>query len=237
MRHDQARRSLRDRGLMGAVRAFIRRYVFGSQKFVVVRSDLAGPPVPDHVGGVVFRPATPSDLDRLDEFERYGRGSRQRRYVEEDRDWFFVACDGERIVATSRTCRALPSASRDGHGLMPRVLRLGPGEVWAGDVFCLPEYRNGGIGGQLELFGDRWLAALGYTTRFGSIELTNTIAARMHSRVGKQPVLDVSYSRLLFFERLVVRKRGAPGRFWPAPKRRFPLGRDSGPPARLAADR
>jgi GNAT superfamily N-acetyltransferase len=224
---------LRDLGLLGVLRVLVRRYVYRAQRFVVVRSDLAGPPVPDRVGDVVLRPATPCDLGRLDELEPYGRGARQRRYVEEDKDWLFVACDGERIVATSRTCRALPPASRDGRGLMPRVLQLGPGEVWAGDVFCVPEYRNRGIGGQLELFGDRWLASLGYTTRFGSIEITNTIAARMHSRIGKQPALYVSYSRLLFFERVVARS-GAPGRFWPALTWRSPLSRHSGPPVRVS---
>jgi len=53
---------------------------------------LVGPPAPDHLGDITFRLATAADLERLEDFEAYGHGSRQRRYVDEDRDWLLVAC-------------------------------------------------------------------------------------------------------------------------------------------------
>lgn len=205
-------RNVRGHALIAATRGVVHRYLYRSHEFVITRSDLAGPPVPDHVGGVVFRLATRSDLDRLDDLEPYGRGSRQRRYVDEDKDWLFVASHADRIVATRRTCRALPRASRDGHGLIPRLLQLEPGHLWAGDLFCLPEYRNQGIGRHLELFGDRFLASLGYTTVFGNIALSNTAAARLHFQIGKKPVLYVSISRVLFYKHVTVSKE-PPGGF------------------------
>ena len=65
-------------GLAPAIRAIIDRYCYRSYQCVIDRSALAGPPAADHAGDVVFRLATPSDLDHLDELERYDRGSRQR---------------------------------------------------------------------------------------------------------------------------------------------------------------
>ena len=106
-------RSLRERGLVAAARAAARR-VYRSHAIIVNRTDLRGPAVPDRVGDIVFRLATEADLDRLAQLDGVGRGSRQWAYVVEDNDWLFVACDGERIIAT---------------------VRLAPGSTWAGAKF------------------------------------------------------------------------------------------------------
>ena len=178
--------------------AFIDRYVYRSRRYIVTYSPLAGPPVADHVGDVVFRTATASDLDRLDELERYGRGARHRVYVETDKDWLFVACHQNRVVATRRVSRLV----RD--PLISRVIQLGPTQVWMADVFCLPEYRSRGIARHLQLFGDRVLASAGYTERFASIAADNTASLRMARGSGSQYLYYVSYVRYLFYERLRV---------------------------------
>jgi GNAT superfamily N-acetyltransferase len=193
-----------------AVRRFVARYVYRTYRCVVTHSSLAGPPAVDHVGDVRFRIATPSDLDRLEEFERDGRGARHRAYVEGDRDWLFVACDGDRIVATRRVSRVI----RD--GILSRVIGLGPDQVWAADVYCLPEYRSRGIGRHLVVFVDRYLASLGYRDRFGSVDVTNTASLRMSRAAGRRAVYDVSFVRVLGWERLHVSKH-VPRRFWEAP--------------------
>jgi GNAT superfamily N-acetyltransferase len=199
-------RYVRHHGLMAAGRIMINRYVYRSHRFVVTRAVLAGPPAADHAGDIVFRLATSSDLDHLDELERYGRGSTHRSHVKQDSDWLFVACHGDRIVATRRYSRALPPASRDGHGLMSRVMQLDPGQVWVADTFCLPEYRRQGLARLLGLFAKRFLASLGYKENFSAIAITNTPALRMSRHQGSQRVCYVSYFRLLFYERLRVSK-------------------------------
>ena len=200
-------RYFRHRGLMPAIQTIIDRYLYRSHRCIIDHCALAGPPVDDHVGDIVLRLATPSDLDRLDEFERYGRGSIQRAYVTKDNDWLFVACHGARIVATRRVSRVV----RD--GLISRVVQLRQGQLWAADVFCLPEYRNQGIGRHLALFGDRFLASLGYEERFGHVAVSNTPSLRLSRHKGNQPVYYVSYFRVLFWERLFV-SRDIPRRFW-----------------------
>ena len=165
----------------------------------MLRCALAGPPAADHVGDVVFRLATPADLDDLAEFERYGRGSAQRAYVEEDGDWLFVASHGQRIVATRRYSRAVPP-----YALMSRVIRLGRGQVWGADIFALPEYRNRHIARHLAIFGERWLASQGYTELFTSVSADNTASLRMSYEKGSRPFYHVTYFRLLLYERLRV---------------------------------
>jgi hypothetical protein len=194
-------RYISQHGLIAAAHAFFDRYVYSSQQYVITHSALAGPPAVDHVEDVVFRTATPSDLDRLDEFERYDRyrrGTRQRAYVENNNDWLFVACHENRIVAIRRVSRLV----RD--PLMSRVIRLGPSQVWMADVFCLPEYRSRGIARHLQLFGDRVLASQGYTERFASIAVKNTASLRMARGSGSQRLYYVSYVRFLFYEHLRV---------------------------------
>jgi GNAT superfamily N-acetyltransferase len=196
---------------MPAILAIINRYLYRSRQCVVVGSRVAGPPADDRLGDVVFRLATSSDLEHLDELERYGRGSRQRTFVEEDNDWLFVACHGDRIVATARYSRVV----RD--ELISRVVQLGQGQVWGADQFCLPEYRNQGISRLLALFANRYLASRGYTDVASSVLVTNTSSLRMTLHKGNKPLYYVSYSRMLFWERLRVSK-SMPRRLWDALK-------------------
>lgn len=190
--------------------SILARLVYRHDRYIVVYGALTGPPVPDRVGDVVLRVATPSDLARLDDLDDHGRGKTHRLYVERDNDWLFVACHGDRIVATRR----LSLTVRD--GLMSRVVRLKPGQVWACHVFCLPDYRNQGIGRHLQLFGDRYLAAIGYTGRFGSIVSTNAPSIRIARYSGSRPCYDVSHTRVLCFERLRVSEETTPARALPA---------------------
>src|SRR5262245_26180978 len=191
-------RDISQHGLMAAAHAFIDRYVYRSQQYVVTYSAVGCPPAVDHVDDVVVRTAVPSDLDRLDELERYRSGTTQRAYVENDKDWLFVACHENRIVATRRVSRLV----RD--RVMSRVIRLQPSQVWMADVFCLPEYRSRGVARHLQLFGDRVLASQGYTERFASIAVNNTASLRMARGSGSQRLYYVSYVRFLFYEHLGV---------------------------------
>ena len=200
-------RSVRDRGLDVAVRAVIGRFVYRSYRCVITYSLAAGPPAVDHVGDVRFRVATPADLDRLGELEAYGRGSTHRRYVDQDNDWLVIACDGERIVATRRMSRVI----RD--SVVSRVITLGPGQYWGADVFCLPEYRNRGIGRHLQVFGNRVMASLGYKERFGSINASNTASLRTSRAAGRRSLYYVSFMKILWWERLHV-STDVPGRLW-----------------------
>jgi GNAT superfamily N-acetyltransferase len=206
-RLENGRQYVRQHGLGAAARLLFHRHVYRSHRFIVTRAMLAGPPAAPRVGEIVFRLATPSDLDRLDELERYGRGERHRFYVKEDADWLFVACHGNRVVATRRYSRALPGPSKDGHGLTSRVIQLEPDQVWAADTFCLPGYRGQGVAGLLGVFAKRYLASLGYRHNLSSIAITNTSALRMQSRAGSERVCYVSYRRILFYERLRVSKK------------------------------
>lgn len=186
---------VRRRGFKAAVGTIVNRFVYGSQRFVVYRTRLAGSPAADRVGEIVFRLATPADLDGLDEFEPYGLGTSQRAYVTYDNDWLFVACDDQRIVATRRYSRRVPAGS-----LISRRLELSPRQVWSADAFCLPEYRNQGLNRHFGRFTMRCLASHGYTDEFGVITASNVASLRSVLGRGSELVYFVSYSRLLFCE-------------------------------------
>ena len=187
----------RRRGLKATIGTMIGRFVYGVHQFVVYRTRLAGPPAADHVGDVIFRLATTADVDHLEEFEPYGLGASQRAYVHYDHDWLFVACHGDRIVATRRYSRQVPRGS-----LISRRLQLTPRQVWSADAFCLPEYRNRGLNRHFGLFTMRFLASHGYAEEFGVITASNLPSLRSVLGRGSEFVYFVSYSRRLFFEHL-----------------------------------
>jgi GNAT superfamily N-acetyltransferase len=151
--------------------------------------------------------ATRSDYERLHDLERYGWGEGNRRYAEHDHDWLFVACHRDRIVGARRVSRVI----RD--RLMSRVWKLEPGQFWGADLFCLPEYRNRGIGRHLNMFGDRHMASLGYKDQFGGINATNKASLRASRAAGRDAVGYVSYVKVLFWERLRV-SRKVPEHLW-----------------------
>lgn len=175
--------------------------MYHSRQYIVTYNLLEDAPGPDRIGDVVMGLATPSDLDRLGALEPYGRGATTHRpYVEHDRDWLFVACHRDRIVATRRVSRVI----RD--RLMSRVVQLGARQLWAADVFCLPEFRNRGIGRCLQLFGNRYLGRLGYTELFGAIAAENTASIRASLGAETRLLYFVSHLRILAWERLRVSK-------------------------------
>jgi GNAT superfamily N-acetyltransferase len=90
--------------------------------------------------------------------------------------------------------------------LIARVLQLGPGQVWGADVFCLPEYRNQGIGRHLMNFSDRFVASLGFKEVLSTIVIGNTPSLRATLGSGNQLLYYVSYVRVSFYERLRVSK-------------------------------
>ena len=201
----------RQHGITASIRHFIDRFVYRSYRCVITHSFVEGPPAADHVGVIKLRAAVPSDLDHLQEFERYGRRA-PRQYVEEDRDWLYVACDGDRIVATRRSSLVI----RD--NVLSRVIKLGPDQFWGADSFCLPEYRNKGIVRHLKIFSDRHLASLGYKEFVSSIEVTNTASLRASRAAGREVLYYVSFVRIFFWERLRVSKN-IPTPFWGRLKR------------------
>lgn len=200
---------LRRHGPRQTLNRIIARLSHGSQDFIITRVGLGGPPAPDRVGDVVLRLATPSDLPRLEELERFEhRASVLHRHVH-DGDWLFVACDGERIVAARIVMRALPA-----HELASRVLRLRPEQAWDEDMFCAAEYRGKGIARQLSLFSDRFMHSLGYTEAFARISTANIPSLRMQLHKGSEFAYHVSYRRFLLYKHLRVSRQipgGKPG--------------------------
>jgi GNAT superfamily N-acetyltransferase len=194
---------LRRHGLRRTLGRVVVRLFFSSYDFIITRAALEGPPVPQCVGDVTLRPATPVDLQRLGELEGPGR----RRV--EDGDWLFVACHGERVVAARVMMRAVPI-----HLTAAKVLRLAPGQAWDEDMFCAPDFRGKGVARHLSLFSDRYLRSLGYTEIFASISTNNVPSLRMQVHKGSEFAYHVSYLRLLFFKRIRVSRqipRGKPG--------------------------
>lgn len=187
-------------GFRRLAHAVASRYVYGSHECVITRISLAGPPADDRIGTIELRLAGPDDLDRLEQLEPYDcRGSIIRAHVEEDRDWLFIACDRDRIVGTRLVSRSIPP-----YGVVARAIRLGSGQVWGGEVFCVPEYRNRGIARCLSLFGDRYLVSLGYREIVGVIDAANIQSLRMHLHKGVELIYHVSYVRMLFYERMAI---------------------------------
>ena len=205
-----ALRYVRRHGVRRTLSRVPERYIYGTQDFVITRVALQGPPVPDHVGDVRLRAATPSDLGRLDELERFGGlpAAVLRGYVE-DGNWLFVAVVGDRVIAARITGPTIPA-----HLLTAKVLKLGRHQAWDEDMFCLPEYRGKGIARTLSLFSDRYMASLGYTEAFATISTGNIPSLRMQLHKGSEFAYHVSYRRVLFLERFRVSRdvpSGTPG--------------------------
>jgi GNAT superfamily N-acetyltransferase len=194
-------RYLRERGL----RATLAARVYSFEHYIVTHNVLASE-ASDHAGDVRFRLAGPSDLDRLTELNPYGRGKTDRKYVDEEGDWLFVAEHDDRIVATRRYGRVIR------HPVVSRVVRLGGGQVWSADIFCVPEYRNQGIARYLGLFAETVLRSHGHTEVFGVMNIKNVASLRSVLRKGGRPVYYLSHLRLLSFERVGV-SRTIPDRF------------------------
>jgi RimJ/RimL family protein N-acetyltransferase len=97
--------------------------------------------------------------------------------------------------------------------VVSRVVKLGPGQYWGADLFCLPEYRNRGIGRHLKIFGDRHMASLGYKEFYSTVSPSNTASLRASRAAGREAVYYVSYVKVLFWERLRV-SRDVPQHFW-----------------------
>lgn len=188
----------RRHGVWRTLRRVRARFVYGAQDFIITRVALHGPAVPDHVGNVRLRLATPADLERLDELERYRPAAVMRGYVD-DGNWLFVAADGQRIVAARITGPRVPP-----YTLTSRVLTLARHQAWDEDMFCLPEYRGQGIARNLSLFSDRYMTSLGYTEAFASIATWNIPSLRMQLHKGSEFAYHVSYRRRLFFRQLRV---------------------------------
>jgi hypothetical protein len=87
---------------------------------------------------------------------------------------------------------------------MARLLELKPTQVWAADVWLLPEYRQRGINHPFAFYAMRSLASLGYTQYLASVTLPNLPSLRSTGRRGAKRLYYVSYTRLLFYERLRV---------------------------------
>lgn len=203
---------VRHNGVRATLRGIARRYVYRSLHYIVLCSRTIDEHAADRVGDVVFRLATPADAEPLRRFDRCRRALRQP-VLAPQREWRFIACDGDRIVATRRYTDALPR-----HALIARVVQLGEGQLWADDLFCLPQYRNRGIARRLGLFAQRVLAAEGFGEFLGSIRATNAASLRMTLH-DSAFVCEAWYVRCLFYERLRIsrdlprhlREVGGPG--------------------------
>ena len=188
-------RHLRQHGIVATLRR-IRPHLYSSRKFVIIRKRLRDSVVSGHLGEIVFRRASAADLDRLDSLDAHGRGSAQRAFVEQRHDLLFVACHADRIIATRRCSREI----RD--PLVARVVRLGAGQIWVADVFCLPEYRNQAVVRHLILFADRELASEHYSEALAAVDADNIPSLRTSLRSGSEAACYVSSLRMLSYERM-----------------------------------
>jgi GNAT superfamily N-acetyltransferase len=176
----------------------VRRRLYLTRRFVIIRKTLKCSPVSDHLGEVIFRRARPADLERLDALDAHGRGSTQQAYVNDSQDLLFVACHDDRIVATRRCSLEI----RD--PLVARAVTLGEAQIWVADIFCLPEYRSQGVGRHLILFADRELASLRYSEVLAAVDAGNVASLRASLRSGSALSSYVTYVRFLFYERLRI---------------------------------
>ena len=199
-------RDFRQRGVLASARVLSRRYIYGLTEFVIFRQALAKQPVDDRPGEIAFRLATPADLERLPPLGR--RGHMYRQQVGRDGDWLFVACDGDRILATRLISKALPR-----YGLLSKAVLLTPSQVWGTDLFCLPKYRGRGIARRLMRFTNQYLASLGYAECLYSVAPTNAVSLRLQLDLGAEPISYVSHRRLLLYGRLRV-SREIPAHVW-----------------------
>jgi len=190
-------RYLRHRGLRATVRAVGRRYVYCSRDLVVLKSSRIDPSAVDGVGEIRFRLGGPADVDGLREFDR-SRGATPRPPSGNGQVWRFLACHREKIVATRWYSEDLPPYS-----LITRVLAPKRGQLWAGDVFCIPEYRSRGIVRRLGLFAQAHLALQGYTEFVSAISGQNIPSLRMHLH-DSTFICQITYRRLLFREDLRI---------------------------------
>ncbi|HEX3175560.1 MAG TPA: hypothetical protein VHZ49_02710 [Methylomirabilota bacterium] len=194
---EYGRRYLRDRGVVATLQAVWRRYIYCSLDHVVLNSSRIDGAAADSLEEIRFRLAGPSDSNSIRRFDR-ARGVTPRPRTASAKVWRFLACDGETIVASRWYADELPPYSP-----ISRVLALKSRQLWAGDTFCVPQYRSRGIARALGLFAQRHLATEGYTDFLGAISAANIPSLRMTLH-DSTVICRIVYRRFLFHERLRV---------------------------------
>jgi GNAT superfamily N-acetyltransferase len=189
---------LAGRGWRDSLYAVARLAAYKRGRLVVIKAQLAGPPLDAGSDGLVFRQARAEDLDALETLVPCQRADRLRAFSMQGH-WLHVARDGDRLVGFRHV-----SPDLSPRGILAAVVPMRADQVYTHDLFIHPDYRNRNVGRRLAVAQDRHLAALGFNEMLSAVDLDNVASLRMSFRKGSRPVCVVSYRRILLYRRCAV---------------------------------
>jgi hypothetical protein len=174
------------------------KYVFASERWLIITNDWAAQPVASSTDGIVFRSFTPPDANLLRAFEPYRRVRTLLAQVNEG-CWLDLALENGIPVAFR-----IVSPTGPRYPPLAGMINLQPHQVWVLYTFCLPTHRQRGVTARLAVSQDQRLAASGYRQHVAACRLENMASIHYQLSYGGRAVCSISYWRILGYARCKV---------------------------------
>lgn len=194
---------VRSRGVWGTLRRLFVVFVFRREHLVLYYKSMDDDiqrVIPKLPG--VSRRATMDDLDGLRVFAHHYTRAQFARWIE--RGWVWVFEYDKKLIAYRVVSRELPKV-----GAPHELLKLEPTDVWAVNMYTLPEYQGQRIQAALITHVLAENRALGYRREISMGRLDNESSRRTIGLSGGREMQEVVRTRLLGFTRYRFVETGA----------------------------
>jgi GNAT superfamily N-acetyltransferase len=197
------REHLRSRGVWGTLRRLFTAFVFRQEHLVLYYKSMEDEiqRVTAKIPGVTRR-ATLDDLDGLQVFAHHYTGAQFRRWIEHG--WVWVFEHDTKLIAYRVVTRELPRV-----GAPHDLLKLEPTDVWAVNMYTLPEYQGMRVQAALITHVLAENRALGYRRELSMGRFDNESSRRTIGLSGGREMQEVLRTRLLGFTRYRFIEAGA----------------------------
>jgi GNAT superfamily N-acetyltransferase len=191
---------VRLRGLGVVVRQAWRRWGWGDDRLVVFVGPIMALEVKPGLDGLTLRQATASDLESLRSLRLSAPAiERIRTSIGRGDCWLQLADDGTRLVGYRLMTRGYW-----GYGVLAKVLRIEPHQVYVEGIFVRSRYRGHNLGHRLIASQNVHLIEAGFREYVAAVAADNTPSLRLTRRAGGRPVLFLDSRRRLFYHRCTV---------------------------------
>jgi GNAT superfamily N-acetyltransferase len=197
------REYLRSRGVWATLRRLFTAFVYRREHLVLYYKSMEDEiqPVTAKIPGVSRR-ATLDDLDGLQVFAHHYTRVQFQRWIE--RGWVSVFEHDAKLIAYRVVTRELPRV-----GAPHDLLKLAPTDVWAVNMYTLPEYQGLRVQAALITYVLAENRALGYRREISMGRLDNESSRRTIGLSGGREMQEVLRTRLLGFTRYRFVETGA----------------------------
>lgn len=195
----------KEHGLLGLLKAGVRRFIFHRYQQIVLSLSLDDPiPEIQPLRDITIRKATPADVAELHQLVVTHNWLRTKK---EFSDWiakgypFFVAIAGDEIVGYASVLLEVPS----GHPIFSKAVNFKDDDAWGGDAFVLPTYRGSTIYPALGIEAMKCAKAAGYQRILATASPNNSSARSAHKKIRYKEIKEITFTRILCFERTSIK--------------------------------